>query len=124
MNLLQKRNDYPHGSCLKTESGYFFVNGHTIKPIPNRRVFKSWAFPLVISTSNIMIKDFVKASPLGYRDGTLIRDISDNRVYLISQQKRRLISDPDALLMIGRKMSNSIWVSHKDTLLHKKGEDL
>ena len=118
------RTDFPQGAVVKTESGHYFINGNTKKPIPHKRILDSWSFPLIIDASDLALSKFVLAHPLGYRDGTLIRDISDNAVYLIAGQKRRHIVDPDALDMIGRKLSDAFWVSHSDVELHKEGNDL
>lgn len=118
------RTDFPHGTVVKTEKGYYFINGKTRKPIRHDRIFKSWSFPLVVITNEASLSKFLVAKPLGYRDGTLIRDISDNAVYLISGQKRRKIVDPDALLMLGLKVSDAMWVSKSDVEIHEKGNDL
>lgn len=118
------RSDFPHGVCIKTESGYFYVNGKTIKPIPNKRVFESWSFPLVIDAHSSSLAAFTKASPLGYRDGTLIRDISDGKLYLVSKRVLRHIVSPDALAMLGKERSDAVWAAHDEVLIHEKGDDL
>lgn len=118
------RSDFPHGVCIKTEKGYFYVNGKTIKPIPNKRVFDSWSFPLVINAHSSSLVGFTKTSPLGYRDGTLIRDISDGRMYLVSKRVLRHIVTPDALAMLGKTKSDAVWAAHDEVQLHEKGDDL
>ena len=118
------RTDFPQGTVVKTEKGRFFINGKTRKPIRHDKIFKSWSFPFVVETNEASLSKFLVASPLGYRDGTLIRDISDNAIYLISGQKRRKIVDPEALLMLGLEVSDAMWVSHKDVLIHQEGNDL
>ena len=118
------RTDFPHGACVKTEKGYFFVNGKTIKPIKNKRVLESWDFPLIINAHSSALGTFIKSSPLGFRDGTLIRDISDGKMYLVSKRLLRLIVSPDALAMLGKKRSDAIWVAHDEVQLHEMGESL
>src|SRR6476469_8275889 len=118
------RTDFPHGTCLKAGGKYYFVNGGTIKPILNKRIFDSWSFPLVVDCHESVLTHFVRAAPLGFRDGTLVRDISDGKMYLVSRRFRRLIVSPDALLMIGKKSSDAVWAAHDEVLLHKKGDDL
>lgn len=118
------RTDFPQGAVVHTESGYYFINGQTIKPLPNKRVLESWSFPLIIESQDLALISYKKASPLGYRDGTLIRDISGGAVYLISRQHRRKIVDPDAMVMLGKKVSDAIWASHSEVMLHEEGNDL
>jgi len=109
---------------VHTETGYYFINGTTKKPIKNTRVLDSWSFPLIIESQDLALSKFTKASPLGFRNGTLIRDISGGAVYLISKQLRRKIVDPDALDMLGKKLSDAIWAAHDEVMLHQEGNDL
>jgi hypothetical protein len=118
------RSDFPHGSCIKTEKGYYYVNGKTIKPIKNTRVLKSWSFPLIINAHSSSLAGFTKSTPLGFRDGTLIRDISDGRMYLVSKRVLRHIVSPDALAMLGKSTKDAVWVAHDEVLIHEKGDDL
>jgi hypothetical protein len=119
------RSDFPHGVCIRTENNtYYFINGKTRKPIKSHRVFKSWDFPLVINAHSSSLSSFVLSSPLGFRDGTLFRDVSDGKLYLVSNRLRRHITSPDALDMLGRKRSDAVWVSHDEVNLHKEGEEL
>jgi len=118
------RSDFPHGSCIKTEKGYFYVNGKTIKPIKNTRVLDSWSFPLIINAHSSSLVGFTKASPLGFRDGTLLRDISDGRMYLVSRRVLRHIVSPDALAMLGKTKNDAVWAAHDEVLIHEKGDDL
>jgi hypothetical protein len=118
-----ERNDFPTGICVKTESRYYYINGKTKKPIPNTRVLKTWDFPIIVKTTEHEVRSFVTSKPLGFRNGTLIRDISDSHIYLISKGLRRPVVSPDSLSLLGKKHSDAIWVSHKETLLHQLGED-
>ena len=118
------RSDFPHGSCIKTEKGYYYVNGKTVKPIKNSRVFESWSFPLVIEAHSSSLAGFTVASKLGFRDGTLIRDISDGKMYLVSKRLLRHIVSPDAMLMLGKKPSDAIWAAHDEVQIHEMGDDL
>lgn len=118
------RTDFPQGAVVHTESGYYFINGKTKKPIRNKRVLDSWSFPLIIESQDLALRSFITAPPLGYRDGTLIRDISDGKVYLISRQLRRQIVDPSALEMLGKKVSDAIWAAHVEVVIHDEGNDL
>jgi len=58
---------------------------------------------------------------LGFRDGTLIKDISDGKIYLISDSKRRHIIDPAVLNWLDTEM---IRAGQKEVLIHEEGEPL
>ena len=61
---------------------------------------------------------------LGFRDGTLIRDVSNQRLYLISDNKKRNISDPDFFKIFNYKKDDIILVSSKEAGCHKEGEPI
>jgi hypothetical protein len=64
------------------------------------------------------------AGKLGFRDGTLIKNIADGKLYLISQNKRRHIIDPDTFEKYGLDRSNIIEVSESEANMHELGENL
>lgn len=117
------RVDFPTGIVVKTETGYWYINGNTRKPIPNTRVLKTWSFPIVVEYTEHSLSSFKKGSPLGFRPGSLIRDISDGKIYLIEKGLRRLVVSPESLTLLNKKRSDALWVSHNEVLLHKEGED-
>ena len=61
---------------------------------------------------------------LGFRDGTLIKNISDGKMYLVSQNKRRHIVSPDSFDKYGLDRSKLIEVSDSEINMHDQGEDL
>jgi len=87
------------------------------------RAASSWLFTTVNATENALSK-IKLVGKLGFRDGTLIKDISDGRIYLISQNKRRHIVSPDVFDMFGLDRSSIIEVSNTEALMHEQGEDL
>lgn len=115
--------NFPSGLAVKTESGtYWIKDGKRFKLISDRAE-KSWSFTTVLakdsSLSNMKI-----VGKLGFRDGTLIKNISDGKMYLISQNKRRHIVNPDSFDTYGLNRSNIIEVSEAETNMHDLGEDL
>jgi hypothetical protein len=64
------------------------------------------------------------AGKLGFRDGTLIKNIADGKLYLISQNKKRHIVDPDTFDKYGLDRSQVIEVSAFETSMHELGEEL
>ena len=64
------------------------------------------------------------AGKLGFRDGTLIKNIADGKMYLVSQNKRRHIVDPDSFDRYGLDRSKVIEVSELEAAAHDLGENL
>lgn len=115
--------EYPYGLCVKTEKGYFLIRNKTRLRIPTERVFNSWNFN-AINTSEIALKYFPIASKIGFRDGTLIQNMVGGNVYLISHNKKRLISNPDTIEKYGLDWNSIVIVSSEEAKLHEDGEVL
>ena len=113
-------NHVPNGLIAHTPKGYFYVKGKKRFKFVSDRARISWSLP-VVETLEENLAGIVVFGSLGFRDGTLIRDISDNRLYLISDNKRRHITNPDVLLWL---KSSIIEVSHNEVLAHDEGDPL
>jgi hypothetical protein len=61
---------------------------------------------------------------LGFRDGSLIKNIADGRIYLVSQNKLRHIVDPDSFTRYGLNRSNVVEVSEAEISAHDLGENI
>ena len=61
---------------------------------------------------------------LGFRDGALIKNIADGKMYLISQNKKRHIVDPDTFDRYGLNRSSVIEVSEAEANMHQLGDNL
>lgn len=116
--------DFPTGVCVKTEKGHFYINGKFRHRLGSKRVFQSWAFPRVIETRESALVNFKTGKKLGFRDGSLIREISTGKLYFVSQRKVRLVTNPDTLTLMGLKPSDAVWVADFEIKLHEEGEDL
>jgi hypothetical protein len=64
------------------------------------------------------------AGKLGFRDGSLIKNLADGRMYLVSQNKLRHIVDPDSFDRYGLDRSKVVEVSDKEISAHDLGENL
>lgn len=113
---------YPSGTCVVTELGRFYISNDYRHKIPTDRIFESWSFPLVVETTEAALAKYPILKSLGFRDGTLIKDISTGKMYVISKSLRRLIADPDVLSRLDRDESQVLLASQKEVLLHKEGE--
>lgn len=116
--------EYPSGICVKTESGHWYINGKFRHALKNRRIIESWSFPFIVESTDAALANYPKAKPLGFRDGSLVRDISDGKVYLITSRSRRLITSPETYDLLGLKRSDATWAAHDEITLHPEGEVL
>jgi hypothetical protein len=110
----------PSGLIAHTEKGYFYIKGKKRFKFVSDKARESWCLP-VIETKEIMLKDIVLSGILGFRDGSLVKDISDGKIYLISDSKRRHIVDPDVLEWMNQEV---ITVGEKEISAHIQGDKL
>lgn len=118
------KTDFPSGLAVLTERGVYFIKGKTRFKFYSDRVFSTWSL-YAIPAEFSAIKHFQPAtSHLGFRDGTLINNVANGRIYLISGNKRRHIVDPDVFEKYGLDKSRMVVVSDEETNLHSDGEVL
>lgn len=114
---------FPSGLAVKTEKAtYWIKDGKRFKLISDRAE-KTWLFPTVLAEESALVNIKI-AGKLGFRDGTLIKNIADGKMYLISQNKRRHIDSPDVFKTYGLNRSTMIEVSEAETNMHELGETL
>lgn len=114
---------FPSGIAVKTDKGIYWIkDGKRFKLISDRAA-KSWMFTTVVATESA-VSGMKLAGKLGFRDGTLIKNIADGKLYLISQNKKRHIVDPDTFDKYGLDRSQVIEVSAFETSMHELGEEL
>lgn len=113
----------PSGLAVKTDKGVYWIkDGKRFKLISNRAA-RSWLFTTINATEE-SVSNMKVAGKLGFRDGTLIKNISDGKMYLVSQNKKRHIVDPDIFKKYGLDKSSIIEVSKAEAEMHEQGEDL
>ena len=110
----------PSGLIAHTDKGYFYIKGEKKFRFISERAMHTWSLP-IIKTNDNMLNKLVTAGTLGFRDGTLVQDISDGKMYLISDSKRRHILDPDVLEWMNTEV---IKAGQKEILVHTEGEPL
>jgi hypothetical protein len=89
----------------------------------SERAATSWSFTTV-NASETALTGFKIAGKLGFRDGTLIKNVADGKIYLVSQNKLRHIVDPDSFIKYGLDRSKMIEVSETEISAHDLGEKL
>lgn len=113
----------PSGLAVKTERAIYWIKDSKRYKLISDRAAKSWAFTTVNATEQA-IASMKVVGKLGFRDGTLIKNIADGKMYLISQNKKRHIIDPDSFDKYGLDRSSVIEVSEAEANMHQIGEDL
>jgi hypothetical protein len=59
-----------------------------------------------------------------FRNGSLIHNLADGKIYLIEEGKRRHVTDPDVLETLGASWKDVTRVSLAEVNLHPEGETL
>lgn len=125
--------EYPSGTFIHTEKGYFYiVNQSKRYRLITERVLKSWSPQRVVKTTEAAVSKYRIAAKMKFRNGSLIWNLSDAKLYLIENGKRRWVKSPDAFERIGVTYPNKfsyypkgvIVVSETELNLHELGEDL
>ena len=110
----------PSGLIAHTDKGYFYVKGNKKFKFVSERAMLSWALP-VIKTNDQFLNKLITAGTLGFRDGTLIKDISDGKIYLVSDSKRRHVISPDVLEWLSVDI---VEAGQKEVLIHEEGDSI
>jgi len=113
----------PSGLAVKTETGTYWIKDSKRFKLISDRAAKSWAFTTELAAEQT-IASMKVVGKLGFRYGTLIKNISDGKMYLVSQNKRRHIIDPDSFLKYGLDRSKVVEVSESEINMHDLGENL
>jgi hypothetical protein len=118
--IYNKRLDAPNGLSFQVDDQYFLVKSGTAMRFFSKRVFQSWGLiPVVVSAGSIA--HLKSAGVIGFRDGSLVKNFVDGKMYLVSDNKRRLIKDPDLVTLFGQEV---ITASEAEIKLHDEGEPL
>lgn len=116
---------YPVGSFISTEAGYFYIAGISKRfRFLSQRVMDSWSPHRVIETSEAAVKNYRIAAKMGFRNGSLIHNIADGKIYLVEANKRRQIVSPDVFERLGASRNDVVSVSLAEINLHEAGEEL
>lgn len=121
--LILAPTNFPSGIAVKTDKAtYWIKDGKRFKLISDRAA-ESWLFTTVLAAESAL-SGIKLVGKLGFRDGTLIKNIADGKMYLLSQNKLRHIVTPDSFAKYGLDRSKVIEVSAIEVEAHELGEDL
>lgn len=122
-SIISQPTNFPSGLAVKTDKAtYWIKDGKRYKLISDRAA-KSWSFTTVDATE-AALSGIKLVGKLGFRDGSLIKNIADGKMYLVSQNKLRHIVDPDIFDRYGLDRSNLVEVSETEINAHDIGETL
>lgn len=107
-------------------SGYKYLHkaGKNYRFVSDR-AFQSWNLPL-IRVASVHLREETRGGLIGFRDGTLLENIADGNIYLISGNRSRHIQNPDWLFEYGLLAAKTgiVLVSQEEYEVHKEGEPL
>lgn len=121
--LITSPTNFPSGLSVKTENGIYWIKDNKRFKLVSDRAAKSWMFNTVNALESALVNIKI-AGKLGFRDGTLIKNIADGKIYLISQNKKRHITSPDSFTKFGLDRSKIVEVSAFEVSVHETGDDL
>jgi hypothetical protein len=114
---------YPNGVAVHDgQNVYYIKNGKKYRVVSDRAVL-SWGFVPWVG-SKVSLSKMPLAGILGFREGTVIKDISNGKIYLVSNNKKCHITTPDFFTRFGVDRDLVIEVSNKEAEIHKNGEDI
>jgi hypothetical protein len=121
--LVTSPTNFPSGIAVKTDKATYWIKDGKRFKIVSDRAEQSWSF-ITVKASETSLSGIKLVGTLGFRDGTLIKNIADGKIYLISQNKRRHIIDPDSFTRYGLDRSNIVEVSEAEANMHDIGDNL
>jgi hypothetical protein len=113
---------YPIGSAIKTENGWYYIKSVSVRMrIPTQAILNSWNFHRIITSNELSLKNYKIMGKLGFRQGSLLYNIADGKIYLVEDNKLRHIQSPEALELIGAGKDEAVTVSDAEIKYHEIG---
>jgi hypothetical protein len=123
ISTISQPTNFPSGIAVQTDKATYWIKDGKRYRLISDRAAKSWCFTTVKATESALSGTKL-VGKLGFRDGTLIKNIADGKMYLVSQNKLRHIVDPDIFIKYGLDRSNLIEVSEAEIKAHDIGDIL
>lgn len=120
---IQSKTNFPSGLVVSTETGQYYMGVSTKKKFFSTSCFNSWSLNPILA-SDEAIKHIPLTGKLGFREGSLIHNLADGKIYLISSNKRRQVIDPKAFDAYGISPNTAIMCSDQEANMHELGEPL
>ena len=123
ISIISQPTNFPSGIAVQTDKATYWIKDGKRYKLISDRASQSWCFTTVKATE-AALSGIKLVGKLGFRDGTLIKNIADGKMYLISQNKKRHVVDPDSFIRYGLDRSSIIEVSDMEANAHDIGENL
>ena len=123
ISIISQPTNFPSGIAVQTDKATYWIKDGKRYKLISDRASQSWCFTTVKATE-AALSGIKLVGKLGFRDGTLIKNIADGKMYLISQNKKRHVVDPDSFIRYGLDRSSIIEVSDTEANAHDIGENL
>ena len=123
ISIISQPTSFPSGIAVQTDKATYWIKDGKRYRLISDRAAKSWCFTTVKATESALSGTKL-VGKLGFRDGTLIKNIADGKMYLVSQNKLRHIVDPDIFIKYGLDRSNLVEVSEAEIKAHDIGDIL
>ena len=107
-----------NGTCYKILDNIFYIKNGNTYDFYSDRALASWKLTPV-SVVFPFDPTVMRAGTLGFREGTLIQNAKDGKIYLISDAKRNLLTKP--LSDYGFDISMIVEVSDAEVEFHPEG---
>jgi len=112
----------PSGIFIKTEDGTFWFKSGKRRRVTTKSVLDSWSPPFVAEIPESEVKQFSIVGKLPFRDGSLLHNVSNGRIYLVSDNKSRRVVGGDTLRLLGLTLQDAIMVSDEEISFMPEGE--
>lgn len=116
---------YPQGALLqdKTTGGVFYVENAVKHPIVSREILAN-QFPdqTIVPVDPENLDSYERSDEVGFADGTLIGITGSPDVYVVSEGRRRAITDEVTFFTYGWSFEQVVWTNERSVLLHPLGE--
>lgn len=114
---------YPSGVAVFDGINTYFIKNNKKYRIISERAVKSWGFKVWYGSPESLSK-IVLGGILAFRDGSVIKDVSNGKIYLVVNGLKQHITTPDFFTKFGVDPEYIIEVSAKEADLHKNGEPI
>lgn len=121
--LITSPTNFPSGIAVKTEKSIYWIKDNKRFKLISDRAAESWKFTTVNAMESALT-GIKLAGKLGFRDGSLIKNIADGKMYIVSQNKLRHIVNPDVFNKFGLNKEWIVEVSQNEIDAHEIGDKI
>ena len=124
---LRETDSYPTGALLqdKSSGGVYFVLSGIKYPIWSKSIMEiNYPNKKIIPVSREELDGYTNGSPVKLREGELVKSPHEPIVYVISNSKKRPITNEKTFLTLGYKWSDIKDVNNKTLELHETGDSV